>query len=232
MLTAWIALIICFIVPQFSYGDTGPLLSPEGPGLYQHRLGLGLQMEVLPVKLVESEQREIPEIAAAFRYGLPYELTIDARFHGIVIKNDADLGVSWCFKFGDVYLAPSLRLGLRFGWMNSDGFDTNSWNLVTRPGFAMGTPWRNLRFSINQEFILSHDQHLRIGDIQLVVPGKYHYEGIVVTSAVETITPHGKILYFGIGLQWTSNYDQAWLAFSDDHTSRAFFPRLMAGYEF
>ena len=235
-----IVIILILVASQPSYAETfsvgetqvGPLFSPEGPGVGRYRLGVGMQLEILPVRLVESEQQEIPEVAAAFRYGLPYNLTLDARFHGVVIKNDADVGVSWTLKFGNVYVAPSLRLGLRFGWMNSASFDTNSWGLVTRPGVAAGFSWRNLRFSISQEFILSHDQHIRIGDIQLRIPGNFDYEGIVVTAVVETITPQGKILYFGFGLQWTSNYDQAWIAFSDDHTSRAYFPRLMAGYVF
>ncbi len=53
---------------------TGPLVHPAGPGPMRWRLAVGLELEVLPLALMEAEFRYLPSVTAAFELGLPHGL--------------------------------------------------------------------------------------------------------------------------------------------------------------
>lgn len=207
------------------------LFYPESPRAFDWRIGAGLLVDVLPLRVVESEQRQIPQITAAFRLGLPAGLAADLRARAIVIQNQLELGVSWSFRIKALSLALHNHLGAWFGFVGFSGFDTSAWGLVETPGVSLGLPWRDVRFSLMGEALFTFAQHTTLGDATTTSRQGATFSGTAATLTVETLLDNAGVPYFGVGLLWTQPDYQAWLAFSDER-ARVIYPRFVGGYAF
>ncbi len=105
----------------------GPLFHPDGPGSGRLRVGVGILMDVLPKRVVESEQRQFPQVTTHARLGGPFGFSASARLAAIVIKNEIDLGLVWSHTFGPISLGLSEHVGFSYGVLAVQGFDATSW---------------------------------------------------------------------------------------------------------
>lgn len=213
-----------------AYGR-GTLFYPEGPRVAEWRLAVGALMDVLPRRVVESEQRQIPELTAQFRYGLPFGLSVDLRVAAIVIKNSADIGLIWAHAFGKLWLGAMDHLGILYGALAVAGFDATSLAYTQQPGLLLGVPLDNHRFTLASELLTTFGQSTRLGDSELASRRRFDVAGASWTITVETLLDGGGELYFGVGAIFAHPEYQAWMAFSDDR-GRLLYPRFTAGYVF
>ncbi len=204
---------------------------PESPRPFDWRIGAGLLVDVLPTRVVESEQRQIPQVTGAFRLGLPAGFSADLRVRAIVIQNQLELGVGWSFRIKALSVALHNHLGPWFGYLGFEGFDATAWGLVETPGVSVGVPWREVRFSLTGEAIFTFAQHTTLGDATKTSRQGAAFSGTATTLTVETLLDSGGVPYFGVGVLWTQPDYQAWLAFSDER-ARIVYPRFVAGYAF
>jgi len=209
----------------------GPLVYPEGPGRYRVRFGAGASMDVLPLKIVQSETRQVPQVLAQVRYGLPFGFSADARLTAIVVKNQLELGIAWSKRIRKVWLSVFDRHGFSYGFVGVQGFDAKSWGWLNKPGLAVGFPFDYLRFTISYELIYTLTQHTRLGDLTTVRKLDAGYAGDSLTVTVETMLRNGGVIFYGIGLSRTAPNYELWLAFSDQR-ARFPHPRFFAGYAF
>lgn len=210
--------------------ETGLLYYPSGPGAYRFRAAAGASMDVLPRRLVESEQREVPKVTGGLRYGLPYGLWFDARAGIIVLSNEAQVGGGWAWTTPDFALELHERIGLWFGAIGVEGFDSTGMGLLNTPGASVGLPMREVRFTLGVNAILVHAQSITVGETTLR-RNRLSFEGLEAPFVVESLLPSGGAFYYGMSLVWAKPDYQLWLAFSDSET-RQLYPRFVAGYEF
>ena len=204
---------------------------PESPGAFDWRAGAGVLVDVLPTRVVESEQRQIPQITGALRLGLPANFSASVRARAIVISNQLELGAGWSAHVGPVSVALQNHVGAWFGAVGVDGFDATAWGLLETPGVSVGIPWRDLRLSLTEEAVISFSQHTTLGDATTASRRAVTFSGTASTLVVETLLRGGGAPWFGFGLLWTQPDYQAWLAFSDER-ARILYPRFVAGYGF
>jgi len=207
------------------------LFYPQSPRAFDWRVGAGLLVDVLPTRTVESEQRQIPQVTASFRLGLPANFSADLRVRAVVLQNQIELGVARSFRIGDLSLALHNHLGPWFGYVGFEGFDATAWGLVETPGLSIGLPWREVRFSLMAEAIVTFAQHTTLGDATTTSRQGATFSGTATTLTVETLLDSGGAPYFGVAVLWTQPDYQAWLAFSDER-ARIIYPRFVAGYAF
>jgi hypothetical protein len=209
----------------------GPLAYPEGPGRFRFRIGVGASMDVLPLKVVQSETRQVPQLLAQIRYGLPWGFSADARLSAIVVKNQLELGISWSAPVGKLWLTVFDHHGFSFGAVGVQGFDATSWGWLNKPGFGLGLPLGDLRFTLSYELIYTITQHTRLGDLTRIHRLDTGYAGDSLTLTVETLLRNEGIIFYGLGLLRTAPNYELWLAFSDQR-ARLPHPRFFAGYAF
>lgn len=207
----------------------GPLIYPEGPGLYRFRFGFGASMDVLPLKLVQSETRQLPQVLAQVRSGLPWGFSADARLTAIVLKNELELGLAWSAPVGKLWLSAFDHHGFAYGVVGAQGFDASSWGWLNKPGVSLGFAVNALRFTFSLELIYTLTQHSRLGDLTTVRKDDVGFAGGAVTVTVETLLRGGGIIFYGVGLYRTAPNYELWLAFSDVR-ARLPHPRFFAGY--
>ena len=188
-------------------------------------------MDVLPLKLVQSETRQLPQVLAQLRYGLPWGFSADARLTAIVLKNELELGVAWSFRAGKVWLSAFDHHGFAYGLVGVQGFDASSWGWLNKPGVSIGFAIDYLRFTFALELIYTLTQHTRLGDLTTVRKNDIGFAGGAATINVETLLRGGGIIFFGVGLYRTAPNYELWLAFSDER-ARLPHPRFFAGYAF
>jgi hypothetical protein len=217
--------------PRDAEAPTPLLFYPESPRAWDWRIGAGLLVDVLPTRVVESEQRQIPQVTLGFRLGLPAAFSVDLRLRAIVVQNQLELGVARSFRIGALSLALHDHLGPWFGFVGVEGFDASAWGLVETPGVSVGLPWRDVRFSLMAEAIVTFAQHTTLGDATRTSRQGATFSGTATSLTVETLLEGGGAPYFGITLLWTQPDYQAWLAFSDER-ARILYPRFVAGYGF
>jgi hypothetical protein len=209
----------------------GLLFHPDGPGQYRFRLGVGAAMDVLPLKVVQSETRQLPQVAAYLRFGLPYEFSVDLRVSAIVITNQVEIGAAWATHWGPVALTIFDHHGINYGFVGVQGFDASSWGWVNKPGFGLGFDKGSVHFTVTFELIYTLAQHTRLGDLTRVSNYSAGFEGTAVGVTVETVLRSQAILYYGLALLRTAPNYELWLAFSDQR-ARLLHPRFIAGYAF
>jgi hypothetical protein len=208
-----------------------PLFYPEGPEPLRWRVAVGAQLDILPRRVVEDELREIPELTATARLGLPAGFSVDLRASANVIANQAGLGVGWSHHVGPLSFGVVDHQGLWFGYVGTEGFDATGWGLVNFPGIQLGLPMGAVRFSLLGEAIFTFAQHTTLGDASRTSRQGAVLAGTSLTLTVENILDSGGIIYFGAALLRAQPDYQAWLAFSDD-TTRLPYPRFFGGYAF
>jgi hypothetical protein len=207
------------------------LYYPESPRPLAWRAGVGLLLDVLPMRVVESEQRQIPELTGELRVGLPARFAADLRVRAVVIQNQLELGVSWSFPVSVLSFALRNHLGPWFGFVGVEGFDASAWGLMETPGVSVGVPWRDVRFTLTGEAIITFAQHTTLGDATRTSRQGATFSGTATTFTVETLLDNGGVPFFGVGVLWTQPDYQAWLAFSDER-ARIVYPRFLGGYAF
>ena len=209
----------------------GFLTYPEGPGRFRFRLGVGALMDVLPLKEVQSEARQVPQVLAQFRYGFPWGFSADARLTAIVVKNELELGIAWSARIGKLWLSAFDHHGFAYGAVGVQGFDATSWGWLNKPGLSLGLPFHSTRFTLSYELIFTLTQHTRLGDLTTVRRLGAGYAGDALMLTVETMFRNGGIIFYGLGLLRTSPNYELWLAFSDQRAQLPH-PRFFAGYAF
>jgi hypothetical protein len=212
-------------------GPAPLLFYPESPRPYDWRLGVGLLVDVLPTRIVESEQRQIPQLTSTLRLGLPARFAADLRVRAVLIQNSIELGVGWSYRIGPLSFALQNHFGPWVGFVGLEGFDASAWGLVETPGLSLGLPWHDVRFSLSAEAIVTFSQHTTLGDATATSRQDASFSGTATTFTVETLLDDGGVPYFGVGLLWTQPDYQAWLAFSDER-ARVLYPRFVGGYAF
>lgn len=208
----------------------GGLFHPDGPGEFQWRLAVGALVDVLPRRVVQSEQRQIPELTAHFRYGLPWGFSADARASAVVINNQLEVGVAWGSHQGPIAMALHDHQGFWFGLIGAQGFDASGWGWINKPGLSIGFELGRTRFTFGGELIYVFGQHVRLG-ADNIARGAVLFAGESFTVTVENLLDSGRLWYFGLGVLRTFPNYQAWLAFSDER-SRFPYPRFFGGYAF
>ncbi len=209
----------------------GFLTYPEGPGRFQFRLGVGALMDVLSLKEVQSEARQVPQVLAQLRYGLPWGFSADARLTAIVVKNELELGIAWSARLRKLWFSAFDHHGFSYGAVGVQGFDATSWGWLNKPGLALGLPIESTRFTLSYELIFTLTQHTRLGDLTTVRRLAAGYVGDALLLTVETLLHNGGIIFYGLGLLRTAPNYELWLAFSDQRAQIAH-PRFFAGYAF
>ena len=206
----------------YLYYPTGILSAEWG-------LGVGVTLDILSTHLVESEQRFVPRVTGTFRYGLPVGFSLEASLDAIVLSNELRFGVLWSIDTGPVSWAVHDRLGLWFGYVGVEGFDTRAVGLIQYPGASVGTIIGEHRLSLAFEMILVHAQRVDFGEAS-VSRVKTEIGGFSLRLLVESPVGPG-VLYYGATLFQASPDYQLWLAFSDGRRKIQFL-RLHLGYEF
>lgn len=205
------------------------LFHPTGVRAYEWGLGLGATLDILSTALVESEQRFVPRLSTTFRYGLPAGFSLEASLDAVVLTNELRLGVLWAIDTGPVSWALHDRLGLWFGWVGVEGFDTRAVGLIQYPGVSVGTVLGGHRLSLAFEAILVHAQRVDFGDAS-VSRVRTENAGFSLRLLLESPVGPG-VLYYGLTVFRASPDYQLWLAFSDGRRKIQFL-RFHVGWEF
>jgi hypothetical protein len=209
----------------------GLLFHPDGPGQYRLRLGVGASMAVLPLKVVQSETRQLPQLAVNLRFGLPYDFSVDLRANAILITNQVELGVIWATRPSSVRLMIFDHHGINYGFVGVQGFDASSWEWINKPGLGVGFHRDPVHFTLTLELIYTLGQHARLGDLSRVSNYNAGFTGTAFGITVENVLRSQAIVYYGISLLRTAPNYELWLAFSDQR-ARLLYPRFFAGYVF
>lgn len=208
----------------------GTLFHPDGPGLWAWRFGVGGLVDVLPRRLVQSEQRQIPKLALHARLGLPAGFSADARLAAILVDNQFEVGAAWTYDAGPVAISLQDHQGFWFGFVGVQGFDATGWGFLNKPGLSMGLAMDSVRFTLTGELFYTFGQHVRLGS-DTIARGELILAGGGLTLMVENLLDSGGLWYFGAGIFRTTPNYQAWLAFSDQRFVLPY-PRLLGGYAF
>jgi hypothetical protein len=217
-------------LPSLPAGHRSALFYPDGPGVFAWRIGVGALVDVLPRSVVQSEQRQVPQLTVHARVGLPGGFSADARAAAILLTNQIELGAGWTFPAGPVAIAVHDHQGFWFGFVGVQGFDTSAWAWINKPGLSAGMSMNDVRFTLTGELIYMFGQHVRI-ERNNISRDKAFLAGMSMTLTVENLLESGQLWYFGVGvLRTLANYE-AWVAFSDER-SQFPYPRFFGGYAF
>jgi len=91
-------------------------------------------MDVLPLKEVQSEARQVPQVLAQLRVGLPWGFSADSRLTAIVVKNELEIGIAWNARLGKLWVSAFDHHGFFYGAVGVQGFDATSWGWLNKPG--------------------------------------------------------------------------------------------------
>jgi hypothetical protein len=209
----------------------GPLFHPDGPGRLRWRAGAGFHLDILPRKVVESEQRPFPLVTLAARVGLPKGFSVDARAAFIYVANYVELGGAWSYRVSRFSFGLQHHTGIWFGALGFAGYDAFAWSVLMEPGVSFGLDVLNSRFTLVGEALLDFAQHTTLGSTYKATGKGSQFAGIGTTLVAESFFGSFSELYYGVGLVWALPDYTAWIAFSDSRT-RVVYPRLLAGYAF
>lgn len=214
-----------------AHAERGPLVHPEGPGPGNLRVGVGAQLDVLPKRVVESEQRLFPQLFAHLRLGLPLGFSLSSRAAAVVVKNEAEAGVVWGKSLGRFSFALASHVGFSYGILTVAGFDASSWSFSLKPGVTFGASFGPHRLSTALELLTTFGQRTRLGDAEVVSRRELVVSGQSLLVTFETLLEHGGEVLVAMGAFYTQPDYQAWIAFADER-SRLLYPRFMVGYVF
>lgn len=228
------------LVPQLFELHAVEAVATEQPALFGHaggnegwRWGLGLQMDVLPVRTVESEGRQLPMVRADLRWAHPSGFYGSGRLRAVLVSNTAELGAGYALRSGKFSIAAHDHLGYFYGIVGFSGLDAVSMSWMHTPGATVSYRFGEDVVSFCAEAVLTFKQSARIGSGVSVVSESNSgaRNAYVGTLTVEHTLKRGGSVYGGAALIYSSPDYQAWLAFSDER-ARTFYPRLFGGYAF
>jgi len=142
----------------------GTFFYPTGPGPGRIRVVIGASVDVLPRRLVESEQRQVPHLTGGLRWGLPYGFSLDGRASAIVLSNELQAGIAWSWATEHVALGLHARSGVWFGTIGVEGFDATGTGILSTPGLSFGLPLRENRLSLGIDALIVQGQSITVGD--------------------------------------------------------------------
>jgi len=207
------------------------LVFPEPAPAGHARFGLGVSVDVLPRRLVESEIREVPRMVGQTRVGVGADFFATARFAGNVLSNELSVSAGYAHRFGPIVAALHERVAFWLGYLGVEGFDTTAWGLMTMPGASIGAGDPNgFRFTATLEVFLVHAQHVRLPDAT-VERRRFLVAGGALTLTVEDRVGKSSLVYYGVTATLAQPDYQLWLAFSDSEQRRVY-PTFFAGYGF
>ncbi|OIP39054.1 MAG: hypothetical protein AUK47_10765 [Deltaproteobacteria bacterium CG2_30_63_29] len=209
--------------------SNGALFHPGGPGDWEWRWGVGLSVDVLPERLVESEVQQLPRLTSTFRLGFPYGFSADLNALVRVVDNELKLGLLWGYRTGSVTWSLHDRFAAWAGWVVLEGFDTTGVGGSHEPGLAVGFDVDDSYVSVDLDVVFMSFQKVWFGEAS-VLRSDDHFAGFKVGVTVETPIGHG-LLFYGALVQKTEPDYQLWFAFSDN-PFKLLSTRLFAGYAF
>ena len=116
-------------------------VAATAPPLFGHtaetsglRVGVGMQVDVLPTHTVESEMRQLPMVRADLRYMHSTGIFGNARVRALVLSNLGELGVGYAFRTGPFAMAAHDHIGYFYGAMGFSGCDAVGTSILHTPG--------------------------------------------------------------------------------------------------
>lgn len=202
--------------------------SPATP--FATRVGVGLSVDLLPLRVVESELRAFPHALGYLRVALPHGFSAEARASAVVLYNDFELGAAWSWRTGSTAFQISHRIGVWLGLVPLTGFNTTGWGFTQSPSLSASFALGGSRITLRASLYITHPQHVRFGSGRVVLDTT-RFAGESIALVVESPVFATGAIYYALTLYYTTFDAQAWLAFSD-FPERVLFPSFAVGYEF
>ena len=198
--------LTAIIYPSLTY--------PRNPESGEIVWGIDLNVAIAPRQVVRDEVRQLPQLAASMRIGLPAGFGVGVKLAGNYIANQFSLIPSWSYSLGHFSAALQTSPSLWFGFADFTGFNTLAMGFSNAPGVNLGMHFDDFLLSTKVEFITNYWHYTKFGT-DIVKRTVTEYEGEAVTFSIEQDAFGGIRINWGIRLNFTRPDYQLWLAFSD-----------------
>jgi hypothetical protein len=203
---------------------------PLGPVTGHWTLGLGLGVDVLPRRLVESEWRQVPHAWLRSRVGLGRNIYLAQRANIVIIDNQFQLGLGWGHGIGEFAFGIHDHFGVTWGTIFVSGFDAKGWAFAHNPGVSVEYPLRGVMTTLTVEALILHARHITVGEASLTQK-HITFQGLSCGLTFESALESKDVVFYGVAAVYAKPDYQLWLAFSDAE-QRQIYPRFFAGYAF
>lgn len=200
---------------------------PQNPESGTITYGLNLNITIAPRQVVRDEIRQIPQLAASMRIGLPANFGVGISLAGNYIANQLSVYPSWSYSSGPFSIAFQNKFSLWLGTADFSGFSTFGMGFSNAPGLILGLRADEFLLSVRTEFITNYWQYTKFGP-DVVKRHLTEFEGEAFTFAIEQDAFGGSRINWGIRFNYTRPDYQLWLAFSDTR-QRILTPELFFG---
>jgi hypothetical protein len=203
---------------------------PVGPEAGRWALGLGVGLDVLPRRLVETEWRQLPHAWLRSRVGLGRNFYLSQRANVVIIDNQFQLGLGWGYGVGDFAFGVHDHFGVNWGAIFVSGFDAKGWAFAHNPGASIEYPLRGVITTLTVEALILHARHITVGEASLTQK-HITFQGVSFGLTFESPLESKNVVFYGLAVVYAKPDYQLWLAFSDTE-QRQIYPRFFAGYAF
>lgn len=203
------------------------LFFPQNPESGVIAWGLDLNITIAPRQVVRDQIRQIPQLGASMRIGLPENFGIGISLAGNYIANQLSVYPSWSYSFGPFSLAIQNKSSLWLGTADFSGFSTFGMGFSNAPGLILGLRADEFLLSVRTEFITNYWQYTKFGP-DVVKRSLTEFEGEAFTFTIEQDAFGGSRINWGVRFNYTRPDYQLWLAFSDTR-QRILTPELFFG---
>ncbi|MBN1609628.1 MAG: hypothetical protein JW940_23550 [Polyangiaceae bacterium] len=203
---------------------------PVAPEFGQWTLALGLGVDVLPRRLVESEWRQLPHAWVRSRAGAGKGWYLSGRANVVIIDDQFQLGAGWGQAYGGFAWGLHDHVGVTWGTVGVEGFDATAWALAHSPGFSVAYPLRAVQSTLTVEALILHARHITVGEVSLTQKG-ISLQGASFALTFESPVGSRNAIFYGLAAIYAKPDYQLWLAFSDAE-ARQLYPRFFVGYVF
>ena len=208
----------------------GPLFAPDGPGPFRWRAGIGTLLDLVPKRIVETNDYDTPQLMLTARLGLPYGFSADLRANTLFVSNRLELGAAWAYTRGRFSVGVLDHQGVANSSYELDDATAVTWGLVNEPGLSVGVALSNVHLSLTAEAIIVFEQHTKANGGNVLRRDGAQIGGTSIMFMGEEAFSFG-LLYAGAGMMRTVPDYLAWFPY-DDPRARITYPRVMAGYAF
>lgn len=200
---------------------------PENLHSGEVAVSVGATITIAPRQVVRDEIRQIPQLTATVRVGLPVGFGIGARFAGNYIANQLMIKPSYSYSFNHLSFAIHTSPSLWIGTADFTGFNTVGMGFSNAVGFSMGLHFDDFMLTLSGEAITNYWHYTSFAE------GKVNrrvteFVGNAVTCSVEQDAFNGARINWGIRFNYTRPDYQLWLAFAETR-SRVLTPEFFFG---
>ncbi|MFI5264057.1 MAG: hypothetical protein ACHQM6_06045 [Candidatus Kapaibacterium sp.] len=211
--------LAAIIYPSLTY--------PRNPGSGEIVWGLDLNVAIAPRQVVRDEVRQLPQLNALLRIGLPAGFGIGIKLAGNYIANQFSLAPSWSYSAGHFSAAIQNSSSLWLGTADFTGFNTLGMGFSNAPGINLGMHFDDFLLSTKVELITNYWHYTKFGP-DVVKRTVTEFEGEAFTFSIEQDAFGGSRINWGMKLNYTRPDYQLWLAFSDSR-QRILIPEFFFG---